>query len=768
MLRRNFITNGIFQIAALTAAKGLSADASHAHSSHDKGAVPLLEPGKISGLSYPSRNRLSLDGDWDYEPLCRTVIQADDSIREDKSGLPASGRMPVPCNWHLSGLPDFHGRVAFRRKFTVDADLAKAPVWLCFGGVDYFSDITLNGHPLGRHEGYFEPFEIEVTGLLKSGANLLEVIVDAPHEEPKKVWPNNKRQVKGILNMWLPLDRQMEPTGGIIGSVYIERRPAAQIRAIRYSSKIVPAIPAAALLEVGTSPTGYPGTKRRAQVLVEVDYWLREAGPASLDLAVGPARWRGTVTGQPGMNCHRAVLTIEEPRLWYTWDFGEPYLYEASAILALGAESDRSEFKAGIRDIQFDPAKGEWRLNGERFFVRGSSVIPDKWLAHYTEAQVAKDIDLLRKANINGVRVCVHVTRDEFYAACDRAGILVWQDFPLQWQYKVDDGFVVEASRQLQAMIRHLFNHPSIGLWTCQNEPDPPNRQGMDPTLATVARAVDSTRFIFEACEYIQHPYPGWYDGDIQDFEKTPSGPVVSEFGAQGLLSPREMRDLLGSGAWPPSDKWIDNGFETRSTFAVAGIHRGNSLEEFVANSQAYQCRLIQFAIERYRRAKYTRLGGFFHFMFMDGWQTIGWSVLSYQRVPKLGYYALQRAMQPVLPIVELMAPRFDASVKDQAWPMTMNAWLVNDTRDNLSKCRIAFELRGSSGAIPLRELTVDVQADSVQQLDVSLSLPNTVAELAAGSYKLAASAFSSSGVLLGENLYDFAVIDAGKFPDAG
>ena len=765
MLRRKFITNAMLPLAALTATKGLAATAeSHLKPPTDAGAPGLspVEPGKMSGLAFPVRERLSLDGEWDYEPLAWTVLQDDGSIREDRANLPGSGHMQVPSNWHLSGLPDFHGRVAFRHRFTAGPEFAKKPAWLCFSGVDYFAKISLNGHFLGEHEGYFEPFEIEVTGLLKAGPNLLEVVVDAPREEPKKMWPGNKRQVKGIFNQWLPLDRQMEPTGGIIGSVLLERRGAAHIRCVQYSSKLAPAI-AGAAGAVGTSPSGYPGTGRRAQVLVEVEFWMREAGAASLDVSVGGSHWQGKVAGLAGVNRQMAVLTIEDPKLWWTWDFGEPHLYDAAVTLTRGAESDRCEFKAGIRDIQFDPAKGEWRLNGERFFVRGSSVIPDKWLAHYTESQVAKDMELLRKANINGVRVCVHVTRDEFYAVCDRTGILVWQDFPLQWQYTTGAGFIAEAARQLDAMIRHLYNHPSIGLWTCQNEPDAPNRQGMDPTLGIVARSADSSRFVYEACEYGQHPYPGWYTGDYQDFEMLPSAPVVSEFGAQGLLSIDEMRKMLGAGAWPPGAKWIDNGFETRSTFVVAGVQRGKSLEEFIANSQAYQARLIQFGIEQYRRAKYTKLGGFFHFMFMDGWQTIGWSVLSYNRVPKAGYWALQRAMQPVLPIVTLMAPRLETKTKE-SWGIISGTWIVNDTREAISKCRVTVELRGAAGNISLGEVTADVPADSVQQVGFAPSLPASGSELAPGEYKLAVSVRSSAGDLLGENFYELPVIEIGNF----
>jgi beta-mannosidase len=113
--------------------------------------------------------------------------------------------MQVPSNWYLSGLGDFHGRVSFRRQFTAGPDLVNNAVWLCFIGVDYYAQVSLNGQILGEHEGYFEPFEIEVTGPLNDGSNSLEVIVDAPREELGARFPGkSKRQIKGSLNQWLP------------------------------------------------------------------------------------------------------------------------------------------------------------------------------------------------------------------------------------------------------------------------------------------------------------------------------------------------------------------------------------------------------------------------------------------------------------------------------------------------------------------------------------------------------------------------------------
>src|SRR5205823_2188525 len=67
--------------------------------------------------SAQNADKLSLDGTWLYRPEARTTLKADGSIVDDTTSLPPSGRIPVPSNWHLHGLPNFNGRVRFERDF---------------------------------------------------------------------------------------------------------------------------------------------------------------------------------------------------------------------------------------------------------------------------------------------------------------------------------------------------------------------------------------------------------------------------------------------------------------------------------------------------------------------------------------------------------------------------------------------------------------------------------------------------------------------------
>src|ERR1051326_7005653 len=111
----------------------------------------------------------SLSGNWRYSTDDRPEFAQPD-LDDYNWAL-----MSIPRNWFLGGL-DHQGVVWFRYGFEFAGLTDELPfVSLHFEGVDYFCDVYLNGQPLGRHEGYFEPFEFDVTKTLKPGKNVLAV-----------------------------------------------------------------------------------------------------------------------------------------------------------------------------------------------------------------------------------------------------------------------------------------------------------------------------------------------------------------------------------------------------------------------------------------------------------------------------------------------------------------------------------------------------------------------------------------------------------------
>ena len=95
---------------------------------------------------------------------------------------------------------------------------------------------------------------------------------------------------------------------------------------------------------------------------------------------------------------------------------------------------DERIVRFGVRSITRDD---DWTfsLNGRRIYLRGTNYIATQWLSQADRAFYARDLRLMVDANLNSIRVHAHLERPEFYDLADEMGILVWQDFPLQWGY---------------------------------------------------------------------------------------------------------------------------------------------------------------------------------------------------------------------------------------------------------------------------------------------------------------------------------------------
>jgi beta-mannosidase len=727
-------------------------------------AFVFLSTVSVWGQDANPVGNMSLDGVWKYQPIAKTTLKTDGQIAEDKSNLPPAGTMPVPSNWHLHGLPNFNGRVKFTREFNFARPLAATErAFLEFRGVDYFAEISLNGNPVGKHEGYFQSFEFDVTPFLKPGRNELTVTVDAPLEEPGTVWPDHKRMIKGLYSDWdckpgsISLKNGQDgTTAGIWNSVELEVRNQAWLGTV----KIQPF-----LFQRGLATDKPEDVGLDAEIYISAEVLAASPGRYEVTAEIGDSTASSLVDLRAPSAMATLVVPMAKPHLWWTWDLGEPYLYNCNlSVKAKGKEVYKREVRFGVRSMELDEKTGEWRLNGVRFFIRGTNIVPDLWLAQYTPERIAQDIKLLKDAHANGVRICVHVDRQELYDALDRAGIVAWQDFPLNWDYTHASEFMQEAGRQLRDMIDQFYNHPSIITWVCQNESTAYNVKVLDPFLARVGAQEDSSRPVRPVAADSEHLYLGWYGGDYHSYDATNSGPIVSELGAQALPSVEEVKAMAGD-AWPPDwDKLAYHDFQYEQTFHVANVPMGSNWDEFVQNSQRYQADTLKFAIEHFRRVKYQKIGSIFQFQFMDCWPGITWSVVSAGRKPKLGYYAVQRAFQPVLIGADLDRTIWSEgknihNLSATGLGASLDIWVVNDEHRAITGATYEGHLRGQGKDVPVcaSPKPVDIGPDSVMSLPGLTCAPP--ADVPPGSYDVVLT-LKQGDQTLSENTYAVTVVD--------
>ncbi|MGE5681098.1 MAG: glycoside hydrolase family 2 protein [Bacillota bacterium] len=658
----------------------------------------------------------SLNGQWLFikdanEQYTYSEVEKEYNFTEDIA------EMKIPQNWQLAGLDNYNGAVWFIRQFDLisDADETK---FLVFSGVDYFTDIWINGRFLGHHEGYFQKFSFNITSEVKEKSNLLIVKVTSPREEPGTVWPLKKRLIKGIFNHhdcrpggWSYECGQDKNTGGIWNDVYIEYDGKVHVEAVKIISKL-------------------NAEKTKALLLLEISYESSLNFPLEDQIEIGLFSPGGknisktcAVTFYPHKDKTVISISVDNPELWWSWDLGAQNLYTLKLTSKIFNEKQTS---FGIREVSLNKS-GEFFINGKRLFLRGTNIIPTQWLSELDKEKINQQIRLIKQANINAVRVHAHVNREEFYDECDRQGIILWQDFPLQWTYEASEEFILNGVRQIKEMVLQLYNHASIAFWCCHNEPGDQIKT-LDPALYDSVISEDNTRIVRLASNYEEHAYEGWYWGKMEHYEAAPMGPLVTEFGAQALPGRTTLEKFIEKEKLYPPDweVWKYHNFQYEQTFLIAKVNKGKSLEEFIENSQAYQSKLLKLAIDSYRRKKNSGITGIFQFMFIDCWDSISWSIVDYYGKKKNGYDSVKKAYQPVYISIK---PRQDTYLPGTK--LNTDIFIINDTYRVYDCILLEVSINGQL-IFELRDLSIE--ADSIQHIsweNLNIKLP---AEAQSGS----------------------------------
>ncbi len=579
---------------------------------------------------------LSLGGVWriarSYQPGARQLPQGE-------------GGLVVPSNWHTQGL-EHEGVLWLVRKVDVTSH---APAWrLELGGCDYRCEVYWDGALAGSHTGYFAPFSVPVAAT--PGEHTLAIKVESPRET-SRAWSLHKTLIKGVLShhdtrpggAWSP-DGQDANTGGLWGAVHLVPATTAWLDRPRATTLRLEAGRAELALTAQVTPVASAAAQVRWSVL----------SPAGAEVASGS--WSGT-------GPLRASVVLPNPELWWPRELGASPLY----TLRLRAGTDEATTRFGIRTVERDP-NSRYLFNGQPLFLRGTNYIGSLYLATLDRAAVQRDLELMLRANLNAVRVHAHVTSPAFYEVADELGLLVWQDFPLQWGYEDTPAFTAEATRQLGEMLAHLGGHPSVIHWTAQNEApwssewmtykyplyDPDQNRALSAALSAVL-ATDSTRPSQANSGTAEHAWMGWYSGSYRDFARPQAHAILTELGAQALPRLSTLRTILRpEQLWPLERNlpvWEYHNFQKHELVNIAKVPLGDTLASLITNTQAYQARLLQFSIEALRRQAWQPMTGVFQFMFVEHWPSMNWGVVDYLRQPKPGYFALQRAFQPILPI---------------------------------------------------------------------------------------------------------------------
>ena len=408
---------------------------------------------------------LCLNGTWDFAV-------------SDGPGVPArfpeTIQVPYPPEAALSGIGRRIGAkqtMFYRRTFRLPEGFFQGRVLLHFGAVDQECEVFLNGRSLGTHEGGYLPFTFDVTEKLKDGDNTLLVRADDPLDHD---YPWGKQCVKNG-GMWYM------PFSGIWQTVWLESVPK------RYLKNLI------------LTPT-----------LEDVTLTLIGSGdaPTETELTVetpkGLLRWTFTDSA--------VTVPIPDP---VHWTPENPYLYRMT--IRFGEDVVKSYF--ALRTLSVGTADGLPRilLNGKPYFFHGL-LDQGYWKGGLClppdDDGYERDIRYAKSLGFNMLRKHIRIEPLPFYEACDRLGMIVFQDFVNNGGYRyIRDtvlptiGFQKENDRKrriparaksifkrtLVETAKHLCNCPCIAYWTIFNEGW---GQHDSDAMYTLLKSIDGTRII--------------------------------------------------------------------------------------------------------------------------------------------------------------------------------------------------------------------------------------------------------------------------------
>ena len=386
--------------------------------------------------------------------------------------------VPYPPESKLAGVPapERGDQLTYEREFTLPEGFRRDRVLLHFGAVDQECTVYLNDIELGSHVGGYLPFSFDVTAHLQE-TNTLRVIAFDPLDTDLPY--GKQREDRG--GMWYT------PVSGIWQTVWMESVPQKYIRGV----KLQPSMDSVIITVDGDGP-----------FTVECDGKIYR--PKSNRFRIRP----------------------ENPKLWTP---ETPHLYP---VIVRNCD-DAVETYFALRTIGTKVIDGVPRLclNGKPWFFHGlldQGYWPDGLFLPGSPEGYSWDVKTMKSLGFNTLRKHIKIEPERFYYDCDRYGMIVFQDLVNSGPYHyLRDTAIPTIGGKLatyheapserrrnfflihgEETLRHLYNHPSIVLYTLFNE-----GWGQHDTqnLYRHFRAMDPSR--------IWNAASGWFknsDSDVQ------------------------------------------------------------------------------------------------------------------------------------------------------------------------------------------------------------------------------------------------------------
>jgi mannosylglycoprotein endo-beta-mannosidase len=425
-------------------------------------------------------------------------------------------------------IPDIYttGRDYYTYWFAKDFKEAKPvnsdQVYLNLRGVNYSCNVFLNGHQLNQklHSGMFLRQSYNITRWLsKKGNNRLAIIVYPPDPVGN---PNGGQGGDGTIARNVSIQYSagwdwIQPIGdrntGIWDKVTIEKTGGVRI----IDPHVVTLVP-------GVRQISGPQKPAIIQVSAVLENATNKPISGYLKYSLdGRIISTKKVTLQPGIvpEVDLPDYPLNNPKLWWPNGYGPQNLYHLNLqfVTTLNKISDQKSIEVGVRQLTTEwnahTQSRQINVNGQKVFIKGGNWIVSDEMLRFSKARYDAEVRFHRDMNLNLIRVWggALVERPEFYEACDKYGILVFQDMwgsgdcngrwadkqklddqATRRKYPDDHGLYI---RSVEDQVKMIRNYASLAIWCGGNEITQP-----DDILAAVRDTIlpkyDNTRWFVD------------------------------------------------------------------------------------------------------------------------------------------------------------------------------------------------------------------------------------------------------------------------------
>jgi hypothetical protein len=460
------------------------------------------------------RSELDLSGSWQFQKVGRLSFP------------PSNNWQTITVPGYLSGWQYEHAW--YRKVFTLPASMTAPEFKLRFGGVKFNAEIWLNGMFLGNYLNGYEPFELDTgSAVLPGQTNELVVGVTdwtamfsgpvdfsnlAPYEDPRDHAKNSILAPIGgrydLYGLWQPVKIVNLPSVSI-ADVFV----MPSVRAQQLTLRLTLRNDTSAVQAVSVTNTVVDGTNVVFSFPVE-----QMQVPASTNVQVDLVA--------PWTNAHY-------------WTHLDPHLYSLETTISGSSGIDHLGTRFGFRE--FWAQNGAFFLNGIPINLHATATWPPSGPIDTNQIERV----LLDVKNGNNVAMRLHTQPwdESWYDMADQVGLLIVEEAAVwcdPFSYRLGDtNFWNNYSDHLIAAVKRDHNHPSIVLWSLENEilhcGGERAYSATDQQLAAMGRLVKS----------IDPTRPITYEADLD-----PGGEAT----ALGLHYPHEFPDFH---VWPNDAYWM-------------------------------------------------------------------------------------------------------------------------------------------------------------------------------------------------------------------